>query len=454
MGFLIALFSVSALVWVIPLLRSGRMTPLAMLVVITGIVFGPMFFTIDGPIQISLDRIAILALMGLLVVRWRMGELHFARQMRMDWLVAGMAGWFLIRVFEGDSGAGISIWLAYVAMPTAIYAVTRSTKVSDGDIRWIINAFLVLGFYLAVTGLFEVFNLHSFVFPRHIVDSEFSSFFGRARGPLRTPVANGMLMTITCIASILRFIHGNRRQKFVYAGMTLLMMAGVYVTLTRSVWVGAFLAICAISLFYAPRWVRILGLATSVLLGIALFSGFGDSLMQLKRDKYVKASDSARSVQLRPVMAVIAYEMFKDRPLMGHGYSRYAETSVPYHSIRGYDMPLKDAQGYVQHNVFLAILVDLGLVGLSIVVVWLALISAIGWSLASRTNTSLESRMLGLILIGFMTSYLVNGLFHDVSIMPMVHMVMFFIAGLATTLYSSNQQSVAPRRVQPALSIA
>lgn len=454
MGLLIALFSLSAVVWMIPLLRNGRVIPLAMLVVLIGIVFGPLFLTIDGPIQISLDRIAMVALFGLLVVRWRMGELHFARQMRMDWLVVGLSAWFLVRVFEGDAGSGVPIWLAYVAMPTAIYAVTRSTKVSDSDIRWVINAFLVLGFYLAVTGLLEVANLHSFVFPRHIVDSDFSNFFGRARGPLRSPVANGMLMTIACTASILRFIHGNRQQKLVYAGMTLLMMAGIYATLTRSVWIGAFLAVCVISLFYAPRWVRILGLAASVLLGIALVSGFGDSVMQLKRDKYVKASDSKKSVQLRPVMAVIAYEMFKDRPLMGHGYRRYVETSVPYHSIRGYDMPLHEAQGYIQHNVFLAILVDLGLIGLSIVVVWLALISAIGWSLASRTNTSLEARMLGLILIGLITSYLLNGLFHDVSIMPMVHMIVFFISGLATTLYSSHQQSVAHRRAQPVLSIA
>lgn len=454
MGLLIALFSLSALIWVVPLLRRGRVIPLAMIVVVIGIVFGPLFYTFDGPVQISLDRIALVALMGLLAVRWRMGELTLAQPTRLDWIVVGITGWFLLRAIGTESGEGISIWLAYVAMPTAIYAVTRSVRVSDREIHWVINGFIVLGCYLAVTGLLEVLNLHAFVFPRHIVDPNYLHFLGRARGPLLSPVGNGILMTMAFVACILKGIYGDRRDKVFFGFVSLVLLAGIYATLTRSVWIGAFLALVLISLVHAPRWIRVLGLATSVLLAGGVVTGFGDSLMQLKRDKHVKASDSKKSVQLRPVLAVVAYEMFKDRPIVGHGFRDYMETSGPYHSIRGYEMPLDEVRGYIQHNVLLAVLVDTGLIGLWLFMVWLTMISMKGWAMARTISQSPAPRMLGMILVTMIATYFFNGMFHDVSIMPMVHMVMFFVAGLAATASVSERRVTYPNRSSAALSMA
>jgi O-antigen ligase len=444
MGLLIALFSVSALVWTIPLLRGGRVVPLAMVVVVIGTVFGPFFYTLNGPIQLSLDRIALAALVGFVAVRWRMGQLDLSQPIRTDWLVVALTVWFLFRVVEGNVGEGVSLWLAYVAMPTAIYAVCRSVRVTDRDLRWVMNAFLALGCYLAATGLMEISNFHSLVFPRYIVDPEHWVFLGRARGPLLSPVSNGVLMTIACSVAVLRFIHADRYRKVVYAAATLLLAGGIYATLTRSVWVGAILAVGLIGLVYLPRWVRILGLAASVLAGAAIVSGFSDQLLRLERDKHVKASDSEKSMHLRPVLAVVAYEMFKDRPLAGHGYRRYMDASVSYHSIRGYDMPLEEVRGYVQHNVLLAILVDTGLIGLSVFLLWLTMVSAMGWQLARSPEDGLESQRLGLVLLGLVASYLFNGMFHDVSFMPMIHMVTFFVAGLAVTRYANARVSVSP----------
>ena len=226
----------------------------------------------------------------------------------------------------------------------------------------------------------------------------------------------------------------------------------MYATLTRSVWVGALLATGVVAFVYLPRWVRVLGLATTVLFGGAFLSGFGDELLRIKRDKHVAASDSERSVQLRPTLAVVAYEMFKDRPVLGHGYRRYLKTSIPYHTARGYDMPLEEVRGYVQHNVLLAILVDTGLVGLSIFILWLVLVSGIGWQLTRGREFGIESRMLGLLLLCLLVAYLCSGMFHDTSVIPMVHMVLLFIGGLAVTRFSDAQRESLGRRATPAIS--
>ncbi len=441
MGLLITLFSLSAAVWTIPLLRGGRVISLAMLVLLVSTLFGPLFYSIDGPVQMSLDRIAMVALFGLIAIRWRMGRLNISPQARTDWLVAGIAIWFLIRVL-GDDGSGISLWLTFVSMPVGMYAVTRLEKVRDQDIGWFISGLIALGCYLAITAVFEITGFHGLVFPRYIANPELQEFLGRGRGPLLNPVGNGILITMAFVASLIKLIHADRLGKLTFSATTLILVAGIYATLTRSVWVGALLATALIGLVYLPRWVRIIGLAMAVLCAAGFAMGFSDNLLKIKRDKHVTASDAEKSVQLRPLLVVIAYEMFKDRPVAGHGYRRYLKTSIPYHAVRNYDLPLEEVRGYVQHNVLLAILVDTGLIGLSIIVLWLVIVSAIGWQLARGREYELESRMLGLILIGLLATYCCNGMFHDVSIIPMVHMVLFFTGGLAVTRFMAARQTV------------
>ena len=36
---------------------------------------------------------------------------------------------------------------------------------------------------------------------------------------------------------------------------------------------------------------------------------------------------------------------------------------------------------------------------------------------------------MGLVFLAFMTAYLANGMFHDLSIVPMVNMFLFFLGG-------------------------
>ncbi len=439
MGPLIALSTLSVAAWTIPLLRSGRVIPLATLVLAIGTVFGTPFWMIDGPVGISLDRIALVALFGFIAIRWRMGQLSISPLARTDVLVIGLSVWLLLRTFGGDSGNELSHWLTFVAMPLAMYAVTRLVEIRDQDIRWFCNGILGVGTYLGLTAVLEITGFHALVFPRHIVDPETWEFFGRGRGPLLNPTVNGMLMTMAFVVSLLKFIHADRPGKLLYAVTTLTIAAGIYATMTRSVWMGAMLAAGMVGFVYLPRWVRVLGLVVAVLLGGAAATGLKDSLLRLKRDKDVTAADAEKSVHLRPLLAVVAYEMFKDRPIAGHGYRRYETTSIPYHSTGDHDLPLDQVRNYIQHNVFLAILVDTGLIGLSLFVLWLVMITAIGWKLARGREGGLESRMLGLVLIGFLAAYFCNGMFHDVSIMPMVHMVLLFTGGVAVTRFNRSK---------------
>ncbi|MEM8667182.1 MAG: O-antigen ligase family protein [Planctomycetota bacterium] len=452
MELLVALFGIGASIWLIPLIRSGRLVVLAMSVLGLGTVFGPEFFAIDGPIQISADRLIWLLMLVVAVAGWRLGFTRIPKLTRTDWLLAGILGWCLISAISGEASStgssSMARWLFYLAMPAGMYAIARMVRVREQDIRWLMLGSIGLGGYLAVTAVFEISGLHSFVFPHYITDPEHWDFYGRARGPLMNPPGNGFLLSISLIASVLALIHAQRRGKVLYAAITLVLLAGVYATLTRSVWLGAAASIGLIGLVFTTRTVRILAVACVVLVGGLSMIGLKEDLMRLKRDKHLSGSDSEKSIQLRPLLAVVAWEMFQDHPIKGHGYGRYYDRSQTYHSDRSYGLPLEEARFYTQHNVFLSLLVDTGLVGLAMAMAWLTSLFGMGWRMAREMPAAPAKRWIGLWIMGTITAYVCNGMFHDVMVIPMVHMFLFLLAGFTVTLAQEGVLAAKDARVR------
>lgn len=449
MEFLIVLFSLALIVWMIPVIQSGRLLVIAMLVLGVGTIFGPSFFAFDGVIQISIDRMLWLAMWCMAVIGWRLGYVRLPRLSRIDWLVFGIAGWFLISSLCGgplDSWQQpVGRWLFYVMMPISMYILARIVEIDLRDVRWLLAGSIALGIYLAATAVCEVAGIDALVFPRFISDSESWEFYGRGRGPLLNPSGNGFLMSISLVASIVAFIYSGRRGKLACLVVAITLLCGVYATLTRSAWLAAFAAAGVIVLIYSPRWARVLGLAAVVLVAGAAVAGYKDQLIRMKRDKHLSAGAAEKSIQLRPLLAIVAWEMFKDHPIVGHGYGQYKQRSGPYHDDASYGLPLKQAKPFVQHNIFLSVLVDTGLVGLTLFTACLISLAGVAWRLARESTGTPQRRWVGLLLLGTMTAYVGNGMIQDMSIIPMVHMYVFFLAGVAVTVYYQGFATQAAR---------
>lgn len=445
MSLLIALFAIAALIWMVPVVQRGRLLVIATGVLIVGTLFGPYFYAIDGPIQLSLDRILWASLFGLAVIGWRFGQVRIPSPTRMDWVVGGIVVWFLLSALRGGPDppkiTPEARWLFYVAMPAGMYLIARIIRPHLQDIHWLFAALVGLGLYLSITALFEVFGLHGLVFPRYIVDGESWQFFGRGRGPLMNPTGNGLIISIALTAASIGFIEADRKGKLLYGVALLILFSGLYATLTRSAWLGGVASLAIIGFVYAPRWLRVLGMAALVLMIGAAAIGVKDQVVRMKRDKNLTAADAEKSVKLRPLLAVVAWEMFKDRPLSGHGFGRYGQTKARFHTNRGYGLPLEQARDYVQHNVFLSVLVDTGMIGLGLMLSWMVMIAGVAWTLARNLLSTRESRAIGLLILGTLAAYGCNGMFHDIMIIPMVHMFLFFLAGVAVTAYQSGLAS-------------
>ena len=66
-----------------------------------------------------------------------------------------------------------------------------------------------------------------------------------------------------------------------------------------------------------------------------------------------------QSAQLRPLFAIVAMNMFHDRPLFGCGFGQYAREKYPYLQDPYSGRPLANTKYLMQHNVFLAYLTEM-----------------------------------------------------------------------------------------------
>ena len=79
---------------------------------------------------------------------------------------------------------------------------------------------------------------------------------------------------------------------------------------------------------------------------------------------------------------------------------------------------------------FLAMLVENGLFALIPFCVQLMIWTRWSWVLWRSESLAMEYRQLGLVSLSLLASYVINGMFHDVLIFPMINMYLFFVAGV------------------------
>jgi O-antigen ligase len=111
---------------------------------------------------------------------------------------------------------------------------------------------------------------------------------------------------------------------------------------------------------------------------------------------------------------------------MGH----YLEYSVQYAQNRNIDLPLDLADKYVQHNIFLSILIENGIIGFICYMLMLGKWCHTGWEIWRYRFAPREAKYLVVIAIAFGISFIINGMFHDLLIVPTISSFLFFFAGL------------------------
>lgn len=448
MKLLIVLFLIAGLVWAVALMRrlpkqhTQSLSRSVVWLLLIGTVLGPASFAIEGPIQISVDRVFLALVCVAAVIQWRFGVLRLDRWQRVDIVLGLFTVYLLFKSLGGVPDEArvnpMGRWLFYVFVPLMVYTLARFSRCTRSDFRWMLNALIGLGLYLSVMAMFEVLGWHHLVFPRSIVDPTQWEFFGRGRGPLMNPIGNGFVISLGIAALTTRFLDVGRQGKMICLCCGVILMAGCYATLTRSCWIGAVGPLMIAGWVFGSRAIRALALVACVLAGMVLVTDTGRLLVRevvaMKRDQALSAKDAAKSVSLRPLLAIVAWEMFCDKPLVGHGFGQYFQHSQPYFSSRSYGLPLEQARGYEHHNTFLALLVDTGLIGLGLFLLAIAVVAARAWSMLRDPRRETAAKQMGLFFLCLFAAYLPNAVFHDMTIIPMVQTFVLAFAGFVVSV--------------------
>ncbi len=443
MVFIVAIWSIVLLVWLaLAAYRfnwSGKQFPLVLCglaVLVSGSVFGYDFFHIPAPIPITADR-ALLGLIvmtfGILVVR----EKAYLRELvATDYLAGGLLVVLLGSALLTDSGyfknLPLSRFIFFYLLPFGLYFVVKHAKFTDRELKLVAIGFCGFCVYLALTAVAESRGWYGIVFPSYIRDPKVTEFLGRGRGPFLNPISNGIFLTTGLAMAVMlwKLARNNLFEKAVWTLAIPVLFVGNICTLTRSVWMGMILAVGLIVLFITTRRQKAVLIVTGTVGAVLLFAVLGSSLINFKRDKHVSKNEMSQSAQLRPIFASIAWEMIQDRPFFGCGFGQYNKHKRRYMQDPHSDLQLSKGAPYLQHNVVLSLVTEVGLIGVGLFLMLLVRAGQEAAMLVRWPDATPWTRAYGLVMLAMLISYFINGMFHDVSIIPMANSLLFFLLAI------------------------
>jgi N-acetylglucosaminyldiphosphoundecaprenol N-acetyl-beta-D-mannosaminyltransferase len=449
MPIVFAAATLAAILWGAVVARRGSLLVGCAVILIVGYVCGYEFWNTHlGPLPLTLDRILVIGLLAASVVQWRMGRLSIRPLTGADLaLIALLAVLAISAIFSGQPDAAIgapSKWgrlLASFLIPAALFFIVRQSNVAQHDVGCLLLALVLLGIYLAMTGALEVAGKWALVFPRYIADPLRGIHFGRARGPELNSVSLGLYLTASfwCTWTLLRQTRRRSLQLLLLAALPL-MAGGVCLTYTRSTWLGLAASGLVVAAVEIPRRWRLPALAAAATLGLLLVAASWSQLTGLEREG--TAEESNHSIDQRTSFAYVSWQMFRDHPLVGVGFGRFYDRKLPYLSDRSQDFELESIRPLHHHNTLLGALTETGIVGLAAFVAVLAVWARHAWSLAAHSASPAWIRAQGALMLALMANYLCSALFHDLTLIPSQHMLLFAFAGLTVNL---RQQSRADK---------
>jgi O-antigen ligase len=355
------------------------------------------------------------------------------RQLRwrpIHWLMAFALGYAVVSgLLVGslnDKTSVLQLVDVFGLLPYLLFVSAPFVFGSDRQRNILLVGLVALGIYLSITAILEVANLHSWIYPRYIATADPTVQPGRARGPMIEAAANGASMfACGAVAVIASARWRTRLAKLVARATVVLCLCGIFLTLTRAVWLASMVAVVVVGVLDAR--VRGFVIALLLLAPIALAVVLVVS-PTLRGDSQARISDDW-SIWDRQNIDGAALRMFEAHPVVGVGWHEFEPKSAPYFRLAS-TYPLTGLERDV-HNVTLARLAELGILGGGL---WLAALA--GAVVAGARAGPSTARPWRLAFIAFATCVLIAMQFAPFT-QPFPNLLLWGMAGIAAVLRES-----------------
>lgn len=209
--------------------------------------------------------------------------------------------------------------------------------------------------YLSFTAIAFMVGARDLIFPQYILDESLGFHADRARGPLLQAVANGVSLNMLALLAI----HAYCRRSVCGIKMVLILTSvpfAILATMTRAVWLAFGGSIVALTFRSDCRWLR------RVCIAMVLVAGVGLAIVLSSTEMGGSLSDRLEErgpVDYRAAVYSGGWQMFLERPLMGWGFHQMPSELPRF--VSGYQEKI-----LYPHNTYLELLVEHGVLGLSL----------------------------------------------------------------------------------------
>jgi len=208
---------------------------------------------------------------------------------------------------------------------------------------------------------------------------------------------------------------------------------GVFFTYTRSVYMGFAAALLILMAF--SRRLRLTALLLLVLMALGVIGNWANITTAERTSGGLGDVDTA---QARVVIAFVSVNMFMDHPFFGIGFTRFIEKAKPYiGQVRTTFLGYREAwigEYTNQHNQFLSVLTEIGLVGFAPFLLLYVLMLRTLWK-ARGTVTNLYDSEFVVAVWAVMVAYLSQLLFIEPRFFEFMNCFPFMMAGIVAGGY-------------------
>jgi O-antigen ligase len=351
------------------------------------------------------------------------------------------------------TSAPVVVWRAIVVdllLPLVLYRVGRQAFDRAAVVRALLWAILILAAYSAAMSIMQFSGPTELVWPRFIVDPK--NWPGRAAGVYRQPVVNGWLLALGLAVAMLLLSRRSEpawRKWFAFV-VAIACGYGIYLTHTRVAWIAGVIVLIIGALIargYRKGFIVAICLAASVV--AVNWSVFASS------DRKAGGVGEMGEVQDRLNADQTALWAFARKPFAGWGIGRFQAVNTYHHQQWAPDVPWIHGYGIVAHSNELAILAELGVIGLALWIFLLALVIRRLWT-AYRTlpDHDLCGKPLAVTAIMAITALIATGLTVDLRLIPVPMFPVFLLAGITigwSDRYQRSQTAAGGEIVEPVM---
>ncbi len=382
---------------------------------------------ITGFFNLTVPRIIFLIALGaygLFFILHRR-RLHFDRALYW-WMLAllvyvafsaSTTGW--IARTEGVETAPYYRFLGSLLLPFIMFYLLCNSCSNEKQIRRALVLISIYGWYALYIGYLQYAAINgaewarSFIWPSYINDPEFGIHYDRARGVFAGATPQAVLM----VSLFYIDLYLIRKMKGLYRGFlilqAILVPPAVFFTMLRSAYL-AFLICGLLWLLLAGnkqyRWMKAAGLL--LLVGIFVYASW-ERLSST--DRATGGVAQRGPVRSRFILVQQTWNIMAETPMMGVGFGHFVDKQMSMPRDPG-QLASEPTGVLVQHNLFLNMLAETGLIGFALIVIVFFLLWRQSYQLYKKIPPDAHgdvSREFVVLFWLILVNYLTDAMFRD-----------------------------------------